>query len=45
MPRYFFKVHDGTGLRDDRGTELADRDAAHAEAIVAAGEMLKETRR
>jgi hypothetical protein len=40
-----FQGHDGTGLRDDRGTELADRDAAHAAAIVAAGEMLKETGR
>jgi hypothetical protein len=45
MPRYFFNVHDGKDLPDDRGVDLADRDAAHREAIVTAGEMLKETGR
>jgi hypothetical protein len=45
MPRYFFNFHDGKDLPDDRGVELADRDAAHREAIVTAGEMLKETDR
>ena len=45
MPRYFFNVHDGKDLPDDSGTELGDSDAAHREAIVAAGEMLKETGR
>jgi hypothetical protein len=43
MLRYFFNVHDGKDLPDDRGTDLADRDAAHRQAIVAAGEMLKES--
>lgn len=45
MPRYFFDVHDGKDLPDIDGTELADRDAAHMEAVAAAGEMLKETGR
>jgi hypothetical protein len=45
MPRYFFNVHDGKDLPDDRGVELADRDEAHRQAIVTAGEMLKETER
>jgi hypothetical protein len=45
MPRYFFNVHDGKDLPDDRGVDLADRNAAHREAIVTAGEMLKETGR
>jgi hypothetical protein len=45
MPRYFFNVHDGKDLPDDRGVELADRDEAHRQAIVTAGEMLRETDR
>jgi hypothetical protein len=40
-----FNVHYGKDLPDDRGTELPDRDAAHLEAIVSAGEMLRESRR
>jgi uncharacterized protein DUF6894 len=43
MPRYYFNVHDGQDLPDEEGMELAGREAAHAEAVVAAGEMLKET--
>ena len=45
MPRYFFNVYDGKDLPDNRGVDLADRDTAHREAIVTAGEMLKETGR
>jgi hypothetical protein len=45
MPRYFFNVHDGKDLPDTHGIELADREAAHREAVVAAGDMLKETGR
>ena len=45
MPRYFFNVHDGKDLPDDRGIELPSRHAAHREAIVTAGEMLRETKR
>ena len=33
MPRYFFNVCDGQDLPDDSGTELADRNAAHRQAI------------
>jgi hypothetical protein len=32
-------------LPDDRGTDLPDRNAAHREAIVSAGEMLREAQR
>jgi hypothetical protein len=45
MARYFFNVHDGKDLPDDRGTELADRDEAHRQAIVTAGEILRESGR
>ena len=38
-------MHDGKDLPDTEGVELADRDEAHQQAIVAAGEMLKETDR
>ena len=43
MPRYFFNVHDGEAQADARGTELADRDEARRQAVVTAGEMLRET--
>ena len=42
MPRYFFNVHDGNDLPDAEGVELAGREEAHCEAILAAGEMLRE---
>jgi hypothetical protein len=45
VPRYFFNVYDGKDLPDDRGTQLPDRDAAHLDAIISAGEMLRESRR
>ena len=42
MPRFFFHVHDGVELIDHEGTELDDLDEARTQAIVFAGEMLKE---
>jgi hypothetical protein len=45
VPRYFFNVHDGKDLPDDRGTELANREEARQQAIVSAGEMVRETTR
>jgi hypothetical protein len=45
MPGYFFNVHDGRDLPDDQGVQLPDRDEAHRQAIVTAGEMLRESDR
>jgi hypothetical protein len=45
MPRYFFNVHDGQDLTDTEGVELLGRNEAHRQAIITAGEMLKETSR
>jgi hypothetical protein len=45
MPRYFFNVYDGRDLLDDAGIELANRDEAHRQAIVTAGEILRESGR
>lgn len=42
MPRYFFNVHDGADILDDEGVELAGADEARAQAVVSAGEMLKD---
>jgi hypothetical protein len=42
MPRYFFNVHDGKDLPDDEGIELPGRNEAHRQAILTAGEMLRE---
>jgi hypothetical protein len=42
MPRYFFNVDDGRDLPDNEGTELAGRNEAHRQAIITAGEMLRE---
>ncbi len=42
MPRYFFDVRDATEIPDDIGTELADEDAARAEAVVFAGRLLAD---
>jgi len=41
MPRYFFNVRDEKEMKDAEGVELADRDEAHRQAFVTAGEMLK----
>lgn len=42
MPRYFFHVHDELDLPDNLGVELTDEAAAQSQAIIAAGEMLRE---
>jgi hypothetical protein len=42
MPRYFFHVHDGQDLPDEDGIILAGADEARAQAIIAAGEALKD---
>jgi len=42
MPRYFFNVHDGNDLPDHEGTELPGSNEAHRQAIVTAGEMLRD---
>jgi hypothetical protein len=38
-------VYDGRDLPDDAGIELANRDEAHRQAIVTAGEILRESGR
>ena len=42
MPRYFFHVRDGTDIPDETGTYLSGDDVARAEAVVLAGEVLKD---
>jgi hypothetical protein len=42
MPRYFFHVHDSVDLLDNDGTELAGPDEARVQAVVTAGELLKD---
>lgn len=42
MPRYFFNVKDGEDLPDHEGTEFAGVGEARNQAIVAAGEMIKQ---
>jgi hypothetical protein len=42
MPRYFFHVHDGKDMPDNVGTNFPNDEAAENEAVVLAGEMLKE---
>lgn len=41
MPRYFFHVHDGIDRLDTEGVELPSLSVARAEAIVFAGETIK----
>jgi hypothetical protein len=43
MPRYFFHVQDGERIPDEEGLVLPGPDAARKEAVVAAGEMLKDS--
>jgi hypothetical protein len=45
MPRYFFNVHDGKDLPDSEGIELPGRNEAHRQAVITAGEMLRESDR
>ena len=42
MTRYFYHVRDSKDFRDEDGTELADDPAAKNEAIIFAGEMLRD---
>lgn len=42
MPRYFFNIYDGSNVRDDEGTELADAEVAKVEAIRHAGTLIAE---
>ena len=42
MPRYFFHVHDSVDMIDQDGTEFPNREEARAEAVVVAGEMLRD---
>ena len=42
MPRYFFHVHDGVQRVDGEGLDLAGPAEAHSQAVIAAGEMLKD---
>ena len=42
MPRYYFHVHDGRDVPDDEGIALAGPEDARAQAVVAAGEALKD---
>jgi hypothetical protein len=40
MPRYYFHLHDDEEARDEEGRELADADAARAEAIRGARDLM-----
>ncbi len=42
MARYYFNINDGTDLPDVEGLEIADLNRARAEAIRAAGEMIRD---
>jgi hypothetical protein len=42
VPRYFFHVHDDVDIMDNEGTVLPGPDEARAEAVTAAGEMLRD---
>jgi hypothetical protein len=41
MPRFYFDTSNGTYVSDDVGEILADRQAAEAEAMEIAGEIIK----
>ena len=42
MPRYFFHYKDHVTSLDEKGLELANPDAARAQAVASAAEMLKD---
>ena len=42
MPQYHFNVHDGVDRPDRDGRELRDIHAARAEALVLAGEVIRD---
>ena len=43
MPRYFFHVRDSIEFIDHDGTELAGLGGVRAQAVVAAGEVIKDS--
>ena len=45
MPRYYFHVHDGHEVPDEDGVDLSDDDDARTQAVIAAGEALRDTGR
>jgi hypothetical protein len=42
MPRYFFNLCDGRDFPDEEGSELDNADSARSEAVVLAGELLRD---
>jgi len=42
MPRYFFHVLDGRAYIDKEGTDLKSVDEAEQQAVVAAGEIIRD---
>ena len=42
MPRYFFHIQDGQSLSDQDGVELPGIDEVRNQAVVAAGEALRD---
>ena len=42
MPRYFFNITDGETVIDEHGYEMENLAAARREAMVSAGEMLRD---
>jgi hypothetical protein len=42
VPRYFFHVRDGVDITDVDGTELAGLSQAREQAVVAAGEAIRD---
>ncbi len=45
VPRYFFHVHDSVDIIDQEGTEFPSPEEARGEAVVTAGEILREVGR
>jgi hypothetical protein len=42
MPRYFFNIDGFPTLTDEKGEELRDHDMAWREAVITAGEVLRD---
>ncbi len=42
MPRYFFDIDNHTHDADDEGTNLADDDEARVQAVIFAGDYLRD---
>jgi hypothetical protein len=45
VPRYFFHVHDSVDIIDQEGTEFPSPEEARGEAVVTAGEILRDVGR